>query len=86
MLRDVTANDATDHDLGEPNKKESATEEGNETEDEASDELLKDVATDDASGHDLVDLASEDGLEGGDETEGHIPEEMLKDKGHGHLM
>ena len=55
---------------------EASLEKFDETKDEASDELLKDVPADNASGHDLKWLAKEAGLEEGDETECNIPEEM----------
>ena len=77
---DVTTDNDTGQDLREPKKKESAMEEGDETKDEAPDELLKDATADDASDHYLKGLAKEAGLEEGDETEENIPEEMLRDE------
>ena len=65
--------------LREPDEKESVKEEIDKIEDEAPDKLLKDLASGDATGRDLRELAKEAGLEETYKTEGEAPDELLKD-------
>ena len=50
-----------------------------ETEEEAPDELVKDVAANDATGDDLRELVKEAGLEKFDKTKEEAPAELVKD-------
>ena len=56
----------------------SSKTEAKKTEDEAPDELIKVVAADDATGHDLQRLAMEVSLEGINKTEEEAPDELIK--------
>ena len=72
-LKDIAADDATDQDLqglakeaglGEPNKKEVATEDSNRTEKKLREAAAqKDVTADEATGRDMRKLSKETGLE-----------------------
>ena len=73
IVEEAAADDA-------PAKKESAAEVIDEAEGEATDELLRDTAAqEDATGHDLRELAKEAGLEEMYKIEGEAPDELLRD-------